>query len=155
MFVQNRKADKKDIELRSFDGYLFSIPYGVSWIWDKAGEHLIKNIFKVESKGGQDNYGLDNGHGIPDLLVSNKVAWVKGGKRLAQAQRFHMNADLIPREALIKIAQARGVDDGRILQWLSDKQVDKSEIADAINSLPIPEEIRYPAELNESETLDE
>jgi len=154
MFVQNRRADKRDIELRSFEGYAFSIPYGVSWIWDKAGEYLTKEVFKI-NKGGQDKYGLDNGHGVPDLLVSTETAWKKEGKKLAQVNRFHISAELIPREALIKTAQERKVESGLILNWLADKQIDRNEIADAINSLPIPEEVRYPAALNESDDSDE
>ncbi len=142
MFVNN--TAKKDIKLNSFDGYILTIPPGVSWIWDKAGEHLTTKIYKVESTG-VDKYGLSNGNGIPPLLVSNQAAWEKGGKKLTAVERFQVKEKLIPRAKLISLAKERGVDDKEVVRFLTDTNIDPSIIAEAINNLPVPEEIRYPA----------
>ncbi len=56
MFVKNRQ--NKDIELTSFEGYMFTIPTGVSWIWDKAGQHLLTNIYHLHKNDRL--YILDN-----------------------------------------------------------------------------------------------
>lgn len=145
MFVLNRM--KKDIELKSFEGYQFTIPTGVSWIWDKAGEHLIQNIYKVNVQSQKDKFGYDNGNGVPPLLESNLKSWLKEGKKLTQVKKFVINESLIPRDALIAIAAKQGVDNATITKWLANKNLDKSEIAEAINSLPVPDSVRYPENL--------
>ena len=144
MFVKN--INKKPIEVRSFEGYKFLIPVGVSAVLDKLGKHLLEKIYKVESKGKQDKYGFDNGHGVPPLMESDRKAWEKDGKKLAQVERFQINVKQIPRANLIKIAQERGVESGQVVKWLADKDIDPGEIVNAINELPIPEEIQYPVE---------
>ena len=142
MFVLIRT--KKAIELRSFEGYAFSIPAGVSWIWDKAGEHLRDNIYKVETDGKMDKYGFHNGNGIPALLESTREDWLKEGKKLARVERFIVNAKYIPRASLIKTAQKRGVENSKIMHYLADSNIDIAEISEDINSLPIPESVQYP-----------
>ena len=145
MFVINKS--KKDIEVRSFEGYEFSIPSGVVWLWDKLGEHLLKNIYKIEvTEAKLDKYGFDNGHGVPDLLESNEAAWVKGGKKLASVKRFQVVPKLIGREAIIDVARARGLSKERVMQYMTDKRIDIDEIANDINLMPVPEDVRYPSD---------
>ena len=153
MFVKNKS--NKDIEVRSFEGYEFAISPGVSWIWDKLGEHLLKNIYKVESPGGVDKYGLNNGHGLPDLVESNEKEWQKNGKRLTSVKRFQINPRFIGRDGLIDTARMRGVSPDRVMQYMTDKRIDIEEIAKDINELPVLESVRYPSELNSPEILDE
>ena len=107
MYIKN--ITKNDVHLKSFDGYSFIIPPGVSAIYTPAGKALLE-VHKVESKGGVDKFGFDNGHGIPALHESTEKAWAVGGKQLARVERFQINFKLIPRAALIKTALHRGID---------------------------------------------
>ena len=150
MFVNNN--DKKEIKLRSFEGYAFTIPTGVSWIWDLAGEHLLANVYKVESSG-KDKFGFDNGHGVPGLFASTEKEWVKQGKQLTQVTRFRIDSKLVPRVNLVKIARKRGIDRDRCAEYTSDPDIDSSTIAEEINVLPISDEVRYPKSLETKEEL--
>lgn len=151
MYVNN--TAKKDIKLSSFDGFIFMIPTGTSWIWDKAGEHLLTNIYKVESEGGTDKYGYSNGHGIPALLQSTEKIWEKEGRKLTQVERFRISDKLVPRAKLITIAKQRGVEDAKIMEYLSDPNVDATEIVNTINDLPVPESVKHPLNLLEKPEL--
>ena len=95
MFIKN--LQKKDIKLRSFEGYEFIIPPEVSVIWDLAGRHLLENIYKIETKGGKDKFGIDNGSGIPPLQEANEKEWIKNGSKYTEVKRFQVNPKLIPR----------------------------------------------------------
>ena len=153
MFVHNKA--KKNIELRSFEGYKFSIPPGVSWIWDKAGKHLLDNVYKVETSrtiSAKDKaLGLDQGFGVPALLSSTEKAWLDGGKQLVRVERYKINGKQVPRKALITTAQQRGVPNARILEYIADSQIDALMIAEDINTLPVPESIVRPVDF---ETLE-
>jgi len=152
MYIFNNS--KKDIHLRSFEGYAFVIPSGISAIWDKAGEHLLKNIYKVESPGGKDKYGFDNGHGLPVLTEAKEENWNNSGRHLVGVSRYKINASLIPRASLIKLALQRGVSHEKVSEFNIDQQIDKETIVDAINSLPVPDEVKYPADI-EAVEIDE
>lgn len=149
MFIQNTTA--KDIKLHSFEGYRFVIPTGVSWIWDKAGEHLLKTF---EPKGVNGTWGFDLDGPVfqpsaptkPAVIPSAKQAWAKEGKRMALVERFQINGQQVPRKHLIKVATERGVPNERITEFLANEQIDSQEIADAINALSVPDHIRFPQE---------
>lgn len=145
MFVKN--IQKKDIEVRSFEGYRFSIPPGVSAVWDALGEHLLTNIYRKESQGGVDQYGFKNGDGRPPLEKATEKEWIKEGKKIASVERFQINAKLIPRVQLISIAQKRGISSERITEYLTNQDIDAQEIAQDINNIPVPDEIRYPVKV--------
>ena len=147
MLIHN--TTKKDIKLRSFEGYRLLIPSGTSWIWDKAGQHCIDTYAAVGENGyytmgPQGRIFIPQQSPTPAIILGPEVEWEKGGKRLAQVERFQVPFNLIPRKKLIALAKQRGVSDTLITEWLADDQIDSSIIAEAINALPIPDEIRYP-----------
>ena len=156
MFIKNRTD--KEVKLRSFEGYRLLIPTGTSWIWDKAGQHCI-DTYKVSGENGyytmspQGRVFITQPSPIPAIISGTEVDWENTGKRLAQVERFQVPFNLIPRKKLIALAKQRGVSDTLITEWLADDQIDASIIAEAINALPIPEEIRYP-KTDESKTDD-
>src|SRR3990167_4914126 len=113
MFIKN--TQDKEVLLRSFAGYKFSVPPGVSAIYTPAGDEMLK-VHKIESRGGTERYmtssgmvELDNGHGIPALSEATEAEWRKGGKRLAAVERYKINHKLIPRVGLIKKALEYGI----------------------------------------------
>src|SRR3990167_11416907 len=151
MFLKNT-ADR-NIKLTSFEGYSFVIPPGVSWIWDKAGEHLVVNIYKQEGVNGKwgfqgsERVFIPQSHTIPAITASNEKEWIKGGKRLSEVERFRINYAQFPnRSYLITLAQKRGVASGQITELLADQTIDGSVITEVINNLPIPDEIKFPKE---------
>ena len=146
MFLKN--TSQKPIKLNSHNGFIFAIPVGVSAIEDSAGEALLK-VYKIESPGGKDKYGFDNGHGIPAVMQSTEKEWVKNGKKLAEVERFKIQHHLIPRAKLIETAMDRGVDDKKVRRYQIDPTIDTETIAQDINDLPIPEEIKYPVSIEE------
>ena len=148
MFIKN--TQKKDVRLNSFEGYWFSVPPGVSAIWTPAGEAMLK-VHKVESKGGKDKYGLDNGSGLPALFEATEAQWKVGGRKLADTGRFKMKAHLIPRASLIKTALARGISANRCTEFQLDPQIDNETIIEEINALPVPEEIKRPVNIENDE----
>ena len=141
MYIKN--TAQKDVSINSLEGYAFTIPTGVSWVWDEAGEHLL-SVHKVESKSQKDIYGFDNGFGIPAITESKQEAWEEDGKKLATVTRYKINPALIPRVKLIDTARKRGVDRDEVIRYATDPNVDTAEIAEAINALPVPDEVRYP-----------
>ena len=159
MFIKNNQT--KDIVLTSFEGYEFEVPVGVSWIWDKAGEHLLKTY---EPKGEHGHWGYrpgigqtDMGRGkvfilqeppVPAITQATKEEWDNSGKRFCQVRRYKIIASMIPRENLIKIASQRGVSQQKLMEYTNDKNIELDVIAGEINNLPVPEEIKYP-NLNE------
>lgn len=148
MFLKN--TSKGDIKLSSFEGYTFIIPPGISAIWTPAGEQLLK-VHKVESSGGKDKYGFDNGHGLPALFESTEAAWKKDGKKLVRVERFQINFKLIPRASLMKLALQRGISHNRVSEYQIDELIDPETIANEINSLPIPDEVKYPENIEEDD----
>lgn len=153
MFVRNI-ADK-NILFRSFEGYSFSIPRGTSWIWDKAGEYLLSVVYPPSpiNMPKADRFGNPNGNGIPPLGGGTKRDWLEEGKKLAEVKRFQVNHAIIPRKRLIPLAKLRGIDNDKITEWLADESIDASEISDAINALPIPEQLRFPEGLGQDEDI--
>jgi hypothetical protein len=148
MFVKN--VTNKDIAFRSFNGYKFLIPPGVSWIWGPAGDWLLTKIYVTTPTPPTDKFGNPNGNGVQPLQKSTKDAWVKGGKRLAQVERFKINYTQIPKkEQMLDIARERGIPQDEVMRFMLDKNIDRSEIAEAINNLPVPEDIRFPKEIEE------
>ena len=151
MYIKN--ITKKDIRLSSFEGYKFVIPAASTcWIWEKAGAHLLNNVYKPTTPPSTDKYGNPNGNGNQPLQAGTEADWKKGGSRVAHVERFLVNQSQIPRKKLITIAKQRGVSDSLITEWLADDTSDPATIADAINELPLPDEIRFPAVSSESET---
>ena len=153
MFLKN--TTDRDIKLRSFDGFSFVVSPGVFWVHDPAGSELLKmygtqdgvnGTYKYE--GGQRVFVPSNV--VPPIIQANEKQWINGGKRLAVVERFKVIYTQIPkREQLIGIAQKRGVAKERIQEFLADESIDRSEIADAINKLPVPENVEYPSNLED------
>lgn len=138
MFIKN--TTNKDIKLTSFEGFEFSAPPGVSAIWDQAGKHLISTHAPMGEYGkfkGKDF--IPQEPPTPGIIEATKEEWVAGGKRMTQANRFQVSAGLIPRQNLLEIATKRGVPLEKIQGNVTD-----DEILQAINELPVPDEIRYP-----------
>ena len=153
MFIKN--SQNKEVCLRSFEGYVFFVPPGVSAIWTPAGEQMLK-VHKIESKGGTERYmtssgmmELDNGRGIPALSEATEAEWAKEGKKLSRVERYKINRKLIPRTALIKVALQRGISQQRVTEYQIDSMIDTEAIAAEINALPIPDEIKYPANIED------
>lgn len=131
MFIKNLAA--KPIKDISFEGYFFTIPVGVSNCWDKFGEFLFKNIYKIEGDGG----------GIPAVIQATAEQYK--GVLHVEVKRFPINHEHIPaRKDLLKIAKQRGVDAVTIEEWNEDETIENKEIVDAINNLSVPEHIAYP-----------
>ena len=143
--------------LPSFEGLEFEIPRGVSWVWDKAGEHLLKTYAPDGEYGtwgwryGQGQSDMSKGKTFiqqapptPAIIPASKEDWEKEGKRFCQVRRYKVLAKLIPRESLITIASERGVSQQRLVEYTNKKNIDVEEIADDINSLSVPEDIKYP-----------
>lgn len=155
MFLKN--TSKKDIYLRSFEGYEFAVPPGVSAIWTPAGNAMLE-VHKVEKKPEHqkvDKYGFDNGHGLPALFEAKEADWVKGGKRLAEVKRFQVVGKLIPRASLIKTALQRGIPHSRITEYQLDSNIDTEVIARELNELLIPDEIKYPVSIEDDNKINE
>ena len=145
---------KKDIRLNSFEGYKFSVPPGISWIWDEAGKEMLRVYSPPVFKLPVDKFGNPNGNGIPAIrraTLKEEKEWEKE-RKIAIAERFKINHAQIPRKKLITIAQQRGIESGKITEWLADEQIDSSVIAEVINELPVPDEIRFPKILEEIKT---
>ena len=154
MFLKN--ISKQDIYLRSFEGYVFAVPPGVSAIWTPAGEALLA-VHKVETKpehGKADKYGFANGHGLPALFQATEAEWKKGGKHLAKVERFKITVTL-PRASLIQTALKRGLSHSRITEYQLDPNIDTETISNEINSLPIPDEIKYPVSIEDEDKINE
>lgn len=130
MFINNITGQPiKDI---TFDGYWFTIPAGVSICWDKFGEWLLKDIYK-----------LGDGGTLPPVIVAPASSWK--GDRYVEVRRFELDSKLIPsRKDLIRIAKQRGVDPTLIEQFNEDETIEPADIAKAISDLPVPEDIKYP-----------
>ena len=148
MFIKN--TTNKDIKLTSFEGYEFLASPGVSAIWDKAGDFWVDLL---APKGENGKAGHRDGNiiftpvatTIPGIIVSDKKEWAAGGKKMTQVTRFQILTGMIPRASLIEIAGQRGV----ALEKTQGNKTD-DDILQAINELPVPEEIRFP-HLNENE----
>lgn len=148
MFVKNTVT--KDIKIRSFEGYKFTIFPGVNWIWDAAGEMALKSYGADSPRVPVDKFGLSNGNGKPPLEPATEKQWAASGKRLAQVERFRVNYTQIPKkEQLIGIAQKRGVSKDKIQEFLADENIDRAIIAEAINELPVPDDVRFPKQLEQ------
>lgn len=147
MFIKNNS--KKDIKLNSFEGYRFSAPPGVSAIWDSAGAELLEK-HSVKGEHGKVTHRDNAVHFTPQnppllsIVESTEAEWEKGGKKYVAVSRYIVDAKQIPRANLITVAQHRGVSAELITKFLSDPNIDATEIASAINELPIPDDIRYP-----------
>ena len=151
MFIKNRL--NKEVKLRSFEGYSFVLPPGVCAIWTPAGEELLK-VHKIESKG-VDKFGLSNGNGIPALMEATEAEWKKEGRKLAEVKRYQINYKLIPRPQLLKVALKRGVAKDKVSEYQIDSSIDAEIIAQEINTLPVPEEIKYPANIEDDENVED
>ena len=150
MYIKN--TQNKDVKLASFEGYQFTIPPGVVWIYDKAGEHLIKTYAPIGEHGKmhQTSQGLVFMPGkSPVSVITNATeeGWDKGGRRLAEVKRFQINAKMIPKNKLIITAQQRGIPNDRLMEYQMDSSIDVETIASDINNLPVPESMRFPSNL--------
>lgn len=131
MYINNLSG--KPIKDISFAGLSFSIPAGISACWDKFGQFLFKDIYKIEGADG----------GVPAVVLATAAQWK--GDRYVEVVRFPMNHELIPsRRDLIRIAKQRGVDKVTLEQWDEDQTIENSEIVKAINELAVPDEVKYP-----------
>jgi hypothetical protein len=131
MYINN--ITKKPITNISFEGYWFTVPAGVSIVWDKFGKFLTEVIYKIDGTGG----------GMPPVVEATAAEW--DGKQYAEVRRFEINAEHIPnKNDLIKIAKQRGVDAETIEQWKEDESLENADIAKAINELAVPDFVKYP-----------
>lgn len=154
MFVKNKSEgyipSNEDVWF-THEGFEFRVPPGVCAIWDSAGEVMMANYGKIDSPGGKDRWGYDNGRGIPPLQEAKKVAWTKDGKKLAEVRRYKINPKLIPRNKLIIVALERGIDRDRVTEYQIDSTIDIETIANEINALPVPEHIKRPVDIEEND----
>lgn len=157
MYIKN--TINKDVKLTSFEGYEFTIPQGVCWINDKAGEHLIKTY---EPKG-ENGYTKQTTQGMvfvpsapptPAIVESTEKEWDKAGRKFAEVKRFQIKASMIPRNKLIIVAQQRGIPIERLTEYQMDASIDVETIAQDINNLPVPDSLRFPPNL-ETVTVNE
>ena len=147
MFIKN--TTNKDIRLSSFEGFEFIAPAGVSAIWDKAGEFWVA-LLEPKGENGKITH-KDNSvmfttqqATTPGIVASTKKEWEAEGKKMTQVNRFQIKSGLLPRQSLIEIASQRGVPLQKTQGNVSD-----DDLLQAINELPISDEIRYPVNLNE------
>lgn len=131
MYINNLTG--KPIKDISFAGYFFSIPAGVSVCWDKFGEFLFNDIYKISGDGG----------GVSPVVRATAALWK--GDRFVDVVRFPINYELIPaRKDLFKLAKQRGIDKVTMEMWEEDDNVTNEDIVKAINALDVPEEVKYP-----------
>jgi hypothetical protein len=156
MFVKN--TTKEDIGPITFEGYEFIIPAdSVSAIYNPAGEWFTTHNFKVESKDptapnwvrrGETmvNIGGDGGAPLPPVYPVTEEEW--DGKTYVMVTRFKMDHTRVPnRNDLIRVAAQRGVDKETLDRFNNEEPpVDNPDIVNAINKLPIPEDVRIPEE---------
>ena len=70
---------------------------------------------------------------------------------MAEVKRFQIDAKLIPRASLIKLALKRGVSHERVSEYQIDELIDPETITGDINSLPVPDKIKYPENIEDNE----
>lgn len=130
MYINN--TTKAPIKNVSYEGYWFTLPVGVSLVWDKFGAFITKH-YQPEGDGGS----------IPPVLPAVSGDW--DGKKYAEVRRFEINGELIPnKKELMKIGKARGIDAATLEAWEEDETLETKEIANQINELEVPEFIKYP-----------
>lgn len=143
MFIKN--IQKNDIGPVVFKGYWFTLPANkVCSIWEEAGKFLLE-LFKAQGGVEKDERGktILTGAPLPPVIEANAKDWDK--KSYASITRFHLNHKQIPsKKDLLRIAEERGVDKDFLRRASTSDEIDNSELANEINSLPIPEEIRFP-----------
>ena len=137
MIVQN--TTDKEIKNATFGGYEFTIPAkSTCAIWEPVGKHLTTKIYRKEASS------MEDGTGVQPLLEVDAGEW--DGKTYAQVARFQIDYTRIPnRNDLIRIAKQRGVNK-ELLEKCQEEgsTVENQDIADAINQLPVPEDVRLP-----------
>ena len=137
MIVQN--TTDKEIKNATFGGYEFTIPAkSICAIWEPVGKHLTTKIYRKEASS------MEDGSGIQPLLEVDASEW--DGKTYAQVTRFKIDYTRIPnRNDLIRIAKQRGVNKEFLEKCQEDGSViENQDIADEINKLPVPEDVRLP-----------
>ena len=85
---------------------------------------------------------------------AKEAEWKKGGKHLAKVERFKITVTL-PRASLIQTALKRGLSHSRITEYQLDPNIDTETISNEINSLPIPDEIKYPVSIEDEDKINE
>ena len=102
------------------------------------------SVFRVEAT----TIG-DGGAPLPPVIPAEWKEW--DGRTYVMVTRFKLNSALIPMRAdLIALAEKRGVPKDTVDKMRqSDLIIENSEIAQIINALPVPEEIRIPEEVTE------
>lgn len=129
MYILNRQ--KEDIGPVSCEGFDFIIPPGVSAIWEKAGEEIIKSCFNPAREDG-----------VPPLLKATEGDWTG---QFVTVTRFKIDHTRIPgRNDLIRLAEERGIDSDTLTKFRNDIEIDNGDIANHINTMPIPDEVRFP-----------
>ena len=151
-YIKNITND--DIGPITFEGFEFTIPANsVCAIYTPAGEWFTTHNFRVEAKDptppnwvrrGETtvNIGGDGGAPTPPIFPVKESDW--DGKTYATVTRFRINPSRIPdRGDLMRLAEERGVDKETRDRFDMD-QVENDQIAEAINKLPVPEQVRIP-----------
>ena len=142
MFIKNFVG--KDIGPISCEGYWYTIPPGVSAIWDEFGKDAL-NRYKPEPA---DPDPAKRGSKAPIVEEAKRHAW-KGA--YAVVERFKVNPAHFEglRDRLIDVAEQRGVVKDLVQKFRSNTQIEMEEVAKAINDLPVPEHIRLPVKPSE------
>lgn len=159
MFIKNN--EKHDIPNDGMGitegGFSFIIPGGkVCAIWDQAGKLITEKLFKIhDSKTG----GIDPRTQKPDsamfpaITVAEKEDW--DGKTYAIVQRVKILENVLKIsngsiDNLMKLAEERGVSEEKLRQFRHGEETTPEDIAQAIDELPIPDDVRYPEQDKET-----
>ena len=138
MFIKN--TIENDIENVSYEGYNFTLPAGkVCAIWDEAGKFLVEH-YKPKGTGGAP---------LPCVMLAQKEDWDK--KTYTIVTRFQIDPRCIPEvEDLYRIAVKRNVPQAKIDELRDTGSTTNEDIVAVINRLPIPDEVRFPADTEET-----
>lgn len=137
MFLRNTTKDEIT-NVTALDGYSFTIPADTVFaINDEAGKFLQER-YRIEAQKADGG-----GSALPVILPATREEWDK--KTFAQVTRFQINYQMVPsRNDMIKICQRRGVDKDKLDEFKEDEGLDSQAIAEYLNKLPVPEDIRFP-----------
>lgn len=143
MFLRN--IEKNYIGPISFEGFNFTLPPGVSLVYDKFGEMLLTTIYKprgtIQEKQ-KDGTIKQTGAPLPPVIAAKQEDWTG---QYAQVTKFKVDASRLPnRSYILDLAEERGVEKELIVKARTNDTVTNEEIISMINDVPIPEEIRIP-----------
>ena len=133
MYIKNTTS-KEIGPVSAMAGYEFVLPANrVMVIHDEAGKFLVE-LYKPKGEGST---------ALPPVMMATKKEW--DNKSYAIVSRFQIKQGLIrSREDLLRLGRERGLDKELIEKYERDASIDSDEIVLALNSMPVPEDIRFP-----------